>query len=127
TVVNSTLSGDLFDVQGGAISNGGRLSVLNSIFHGGFGGFILNGGTAVVNNSTFTENRFEEGPGGAIWNAAGSMIIRNSTFSENLAIHGGAIYNEASMTILNSTASDNAAGLGGGLFNTETGTLTITG
>jgi predicted outer membrane repeat protein len=82
---------------------------------GGEGGAILNVGTAIVWQSTFTANSAGgDDSGGAIRNN-GSMSILNSTFSGNTAFDdGGAIHSDGPITISNVTLVGNVAGFGGG-------------
>src|SRR5207248_4375278 len=80
-------------------------------FGTGFGGGLLNEGTATVLASTFTANTSTGGgggygTGGGVANFGPSMTIRNSTFSHNLAIDGlsgfatgGAVDNETGGTM----------------------------
>jgi hypothetical protein len=98
------------------------------------GGAIANGGTLTVVNTTFTGNAASAASlgGGAIYNG-GSLTIINSTFSANTSVtSGGAIFNDGgTVTIINSTitnniadSDNNAIGTGGGIFN-NTGTTTL--
>ncbi len=85
---------------GGAISNRGNLSIVDSTLHGNVGTFgggaVFNVGTLEVVNSTLFDNEsFDEwGVGGAIYNNAGTLMLVNATLTGNRANYGGAIYNE---------------------------------
>jgi hypothetical protein len=124
-------TGRASDGQGGAIWNGGVLTVSgctlsnnragdpysdwrdnNAVF---YGGAIYNAGTLTVSGSTLSNNTagdyFNSGPGASICN-------------------GGAIYNAGTLTVSGSTLSNNTAGNfygetgdGGAIYNT--GTLTV--
>ena len=93
---------------------------------GGNGGGVLNAGTLIVTNSTFTAN--QAGSGGAISNAsggAGTVTITGSTFSGNTATNGGAIYNSGNaVTITNSTFTGNSATAGGAILG-DGGLITL--
>jgi hypothetical protein len=81
-----------------------------------YGGAILNGAEALITNSTFTGNEFEEGIGGTIGNF-GTMVIRNCTIEESQAFRAGAIYNEGTLSVFATTISGSFAGIGGGVYN----------
>lgn len=84
-VSNGTTAG-----KGGAIQNGGQLSVRNSRFDGNTTGMSSSLG------------------GGAIFNDSGaSMMVEGSTFDHNDAMRGSAIFNSGDAEIHNSTFSDN--------------------
>lgn len=82
------------DSAGGAISNfsGGILNVFNSVFLNNFseldGGAISNGGTLTVDGTLFSNNFAESG--GGISNG-GDLTVSKSTFFENLANYGAGI------------------------------------
>jgi len=119
---------------GGAIANGGTLTVIDSIFSGdlsnsgGGGGAIDSGGTLAVNNCAFSGN--SAGTGGAI-EAYGAATITDSTFTGNTGVDGGgAIDNDGTTTVTNSTFSGNSASsssgdFGGGAIESYGGTLTV--
>jgi hypothetical protein len=125
----------------------------------GHGGAIWNGGVLTVSGCILTGNSVDANPtglinptfgfsGGAIYNA-GSLTVSNSTLSKNAAGDaywssygsagsGGAIFNAGTLTVNNSSLSDNAAfgssyvvyspnspGFGGAIDNF--GTLSMTG
>ena len=97
-------------------------------------GGILNRGSLLVTNSTFSGNNAGNfGTGGGIWNTArGMLTVQNSTFSENGAPEGteqaplgGGIYNDGRALVENSSFSGNDADHGGGIFNGAGGRLTL--
>ena len=134
------------DGQGGAIWNGGTLTVntcnlSNNSARGGLGGAIYNVGTLTVSNSTLDNNSvyYEDwdnlyyGDGGAIYNA-GTLTVSNSTLDGNTASvrgggDGGGIYTAsgATATITGSSLSGNWAFDGGGIFNAFKASATVTG
>ena len=73
----------------------------------------------VVNDSSFSSNRAEEGRGGALYFHEGSVTIANSTFSENTGVvAGGAIFGDhaSEFKIVDSVFSDNRTdGTGGAI------------
>jgi hypothetical protein len=91
--------------QGGAIVNTAYLTMSECLVSGnsvpksngggqeGGGGAIMNGGTLILNRTTFANN--EGTRGGAIYNSNGANLeMVNCTFSENrVTYQGGAIYN----------------------------------
>jgi hypothetical protein len=127
--------------NGGAIFNGGTLTITactiadNLSSGGAFGGGAIynNGGspgaTLTITNSTISGNSTLGGiGGGGILDGGGRVTITNSTISGNSSgnTSGGGIYTLGAMTITNSTVSGNSAGnsTGGGIYTF--GTLTLT-
>jgi predicted outer membrane repeat protein/VCBS repeat-containing protein len=116
---------------GGAISNDGKLTILDCRFDNNSasnsGGAIYGGGLGAVTtirNTTFTDNTASSG--GAIQNHR-LMTIENSTFSANRggtvgSGQGGAIDNNdgGDLTLTNCTLSGNAATFGGAISNFQT-------
>ncbi|AOT71978.1 stalk domain-containing protein [Geosporobacter ferrireducens] len=106
---------------GGAILNGGTLTVYDSAFAGNtaenWGGAIYNDeGTLTVDGSTFTGNS-SGFLGGAIQNDFGILTVHGSSFTNNDAEYGGAIYensHESILTVQDSTFTGNAAEVEGG-------------
>jgi hypothetical protein len=111
----------------------------------GQGGAIWNGGTLTVNACNLSNNSAIStvGLGGAIYNA-GTLTVINSVLDNNTVYgydfdhpyggNGGAIYNTGTLTVNNSTLDNNIAqygawggGYGGGIFNAYKATATITG
>lgn len=123
TIVDSTIRNNSAKV-GGAICNGGSLTIIRSTFNDNTalevrgGGAIFNYGTLHVANSTFSGNTAAGGFGGAIHNGelvglVGGAQIDNSTISGNSAAlggsPGGAIYNKPGQPIYvqNTIIADN--------------------
>jgi len=103
---NQTGAGSPFN-RGGAISTGGFVSNYD----------------VVIRNSTFVNNKSLINSGGALSFNGGSLLVENSTFSNNTAgtgggaIAGGGYMNAGGMTIRNTTISGNKSfSSGGGLF-----------
>ena len=131
TIINSIISDNEFDYNGGGISNSGMLTILDSILDNNgtikqdyYGGGIYNFGALVISDTIFSNNFTIRG-GGAIYNA-GSLVVTNSTFSGNTAFsalpesefgRGGAIYAyKEPIVVSNSTFFGNSAQDGGGIF-----------
>ena len=107
-------------IYGGAISNFGDLTILNSYFYGnaigatldimGYGGSIYNKGKLFLNNSRFIDSRGDAySCGGAIYND-GDMIINNTIIAYSHCWEeskGSAIFNNANLTLLNSIIENN--------------------
>jgi predicted outer membrane repeat protein len=131
TVQNLTIANSKSaSLAGGAIYNGGTLTVTNSTFSGNsaiVGGGIYNGGgTLTVTNSTFSGNSADNG-GGINNNSGGTLTVTNSTFSGNSSPFGGGIYTGGGkLTVTNSTFSGNSSPFGGGIYNNGTVTVTNT-
>jgi len=139
TVISSTLSGNSGS-QGGAINNGGALTVTTSaLAHNStatIGGAIANTytGALTVISSTVADNTANN-DGGAIDNV-GRADMRASTLARNGVSSdggggGGAIRNDrgATLTVTNSTLTGNHApaanGMGGAILD-QGGALTVT-
>src|SRR5262249_38775563 len=128
------------------IINGNGDAAFGSLHAGdGQGGAIWNGGTLTVNacnlsnNSAINRNLRLRG---AIYNA-GILTLNNTTLNNNSVSRanwdhkyvgdGGAIYNAGTLTVSNSPLDDNTAGqpgdagYGGGIFNAYRASATITG
>ncbi|WP_455780248.1 autotransporter domain-containing protein [Desulfovibrio piger] len=82
--------------QGGAITNGGEMTITGSTFdnnNANFGGAIWNEGTLTVNGGGFEDNTAKSAAG-AIYNADGAKLtVDGVSFKENTAKFGGAINN----------------------------------
>ena len=142
TITGVVLRDNVASANGGAISAGGPVTIIDSVVSGnagrGGGGISANtlnivdstfsdnvasanGGalrtsTLTVDGSTFVDNR-ATGVGGAMFIRDGSTEITNSTLSGNEAATGGALYlfgGFGGLTISNSTVTDNAATSAGG-------------
>jgi hypothetical protein len=117
------------DGHGGAIWNGGVLTICDCAFSNNFvdqegvndeGGAIYNAGTLAITDSVFSNNQAGitfTGAGGAIANA-GNLTVSNSMLMNNAARWaGGAIYNPGSLSVSGGAISGNSAIQGGGIFN----------
>ncbi|MDX2077136.1 MAG: hypothetical protein SFZ02_11940 [bacterium] len=109
-------------LQNGNASTGGAIfidtsttvSISNSTFINNavsvsVGGAIVNNGSLIISNSTFTGNTAVTWGGGIYSNIATTTTITNSTFTDNSAEFGGAIDNFGNLTITQSTLADNIA------------------
>jgi len=118
TVTNSTLTGNVAAVNGGAFNNqpGGTLTVINDTFFGnqsnGLGGAISNLETVSIFDSTFAGNH---GAGGsAIATGTSTVTLDNSVFADNVSSAtpgaiSGAGFTEASNNVFyNNTANGTA-------------------
>ena len=121
-------------VFAGGIQNTGTLTLRTVMVWGNQpvtpeGPGLLNFGTAVIINSTFSEN---SGQTGAIHNAGTATII-NSTISRNRSLMGGGIYNTGALTVTSSIINNNFTSndlvafpeQGPGIFNAPSGTVTL--
>jgi hypothetical protein len=138
TILNSTLSGNSADEDGGGISSGtfkspGGVTVINSTISGnstssGGGGIAIQYGGLTLVNSTLSGNSAGD-EGGGIANYTGRVQVANSTLSGNSAASGGGIYNVAGQfggTIEISNTILKAGALGENIFNNG-GTVTSGG
>ena len=125
--------------QGGAITNGGEMTITGSTFEGNqagkIGGAIFNSGTLTINGGGFEDNTAKSAAG-AIYNAADAKLtVDGVTFANNSSAIAGAINNrDGDVTITDSTFTGNDAGksMGGAIRNdsgdtTNEGAITITG
>jgi CSLREA domain-containing protein len=116
--------------QGGAISNGGTLTVSNVIFNQDVaisaGGAIYNTGTLIVSGSSFSNNQtIGASSGGAIWNS-GILTVYNSVFSDNSSGQAGSIANTGTLTVSDSVFSGNYGAVNGGAILNSSGSNTAT-
>lgn len=136
TILDSTIRNNSAKV-GGAICNGGSLTIIRSTFEENTalttrgGGAVFNYGTLHVANSTFSDNTATGGVGGAIHDGelvggTGGAQLDNDTISGNSAAlggsPGGAIYNQVGLPIYvqNTIIADNVPqNCGGAAFETE--------
>ena len=107
-------------IYGGAISNFGDLTILNSYFINNtalstnglfsYGGSVYNKGKLSIYNTTFSKSKsVDYGYGAAIANA-GEIIMENSIISGSVALKecmGSAIYNTGDFILLNSIIENN--------------------
>ncbi|MEP7706718.1 choice-of-anchor Q domain-containing protein [Paraglaciecola sp. 25GB23A] len=136
TINSLTITGGKGEV-GGAIDNGGNLTLLNSILHDNSadfgGGAIFNVGELKVVNSTFHNNSSfgYYGVGGAIYNNAGKLTIVNSTLAGNQAFTGGAIFNELGqpwfISLENTVVAGNSADVGPDIYTSPESTVIVLG
>lgn len=138
TLTGCTLSGntasDVGGSGGGIFSTLGVLSLTNTVLsgnsaHNAGGGIYLDGGTATITGSTFSNNVIVDlGNGGGIASGGGAAVtVTATTFSGNTATaNGGALVSGggSSLTLSNSTISGNSAPVAGGILSG--GPLTIT-
>jgi hypothetical protein len=127
TLINTTIS-DNSALVGGAICNGGMLTIKNSTFSGNVarqreGGAIANYGTLIITNNTFSGNTARSSKigsraggilNGGLFQSSGTLVINNSTFSGNVASEGeaGGIFNVEGSTVVlqNSIVANNTGG-----------------
>ena len=115
---------------GGAVYNGGTLTLINCAFSGSiasFGGAVYSDGSLAIALCSFSDNGVgDDGGGGAVYNDNdGSMSAFSSSFSGNGAFYAGGLYNGGGMFLANCTIDGGSAfadeagnsGLGGGLYN----------
>jgi predicted outer membrane repeat protein len=140
TLSNLTIKNGVGYSGGGGVDNSGTLTVSKSNFYTNTalsGGAILNTGTAIISNTTFSGNSpyffGHSASCGAIDNRS-TMTITASTFSNNYANNnttsGGAICNGGTLTIASTTFSTNSSlgnngGYGGAIYH-YAGTLSVT-
>ncbi len=107
------------------VYSSGDLKIKNSLFssndssssNGNGAALILNGGSATIENSSFTENK--AGQGAAIYqNNRDILSIANSSFSANESGYGGALNVVGGVTdIFDSRFTQNSAVRGGAIFS----------
>jgi hypothetical protein len=135
------------DGQGGAVWNGGNLTITGCVLQGNTadivsgssafplaGGAVYNAGTLKVINSTLSYNTAGDiytgsyGNGGAIDNA-GTLTVTGSTLSNNTATgYGGAVYNAGTLSVSGGAISNNSASSeGGGVYSGYKTTASFTG
>jgi hypothetical protein len=138
-------AGTAYDGQGGAVWNGGILTINNCILSGNSadvglgaspeyeGGAVYNAGTLKVTNSTLQDNSAGDpygpntGVGGAVFNT-GTFTVINSQVTGNVAENaGGAIFNSSTLVVSGGSISDNSAVVGGGIDNLHKSIATVTG
>ena len=128
TIKNLKITNCYTDDYGGAIDNGGNLTITNTTLNNNtawFGGAISNYAILTINNSTLNNNTADHG--GSISNTA-KLEINNSQFKYNIAEfgNGGAIENKATLTINNSTLNNNTATYtGGAIYNRDNANMTM--
>jgi predicted outer membrane repeat protein len=140
-VVDSGVTASIFGLTirdgtayaGGAISNGGTLTITDTTLSGNgrkasLGGGIYNFlGTLTVRHSKLLDN--SAATGGGIFSTGGTLSVTDSTFSGNRApgSGGGGISSGGTLTVTDSTFSHNSApNGGGGGIAVATGTVKVT-
>ncbi len=121
TITSMTLFGGLAE-SGGAISNGGTLTLDSVLFSGssakadsasGRGGAIYNTGKLTATSCTFTNNTAQGDSG-------------NDADGNGLPAYGGAIYNTGTLSLSSASFSNNVAAGGEGVFGSGTSVETQT-
>ncbi len=108
----------VFYVSSGVVVTLSHLDIINGYTALNGGGFV-NGGTAMVSNSSFSGNRANYSGGAIINFGTGTLTITDSTFTGNEADSGGGIINLGSLTISNSTFTGNSTSGCGGAIDTR--------
>ena len=107
-------------IYGGAISNFGDLTILNSKFFNNtalstsglfsYGGGVYNKGKLFISNTSFSKSKsIDFGYGAAIANE-GEVIMQDSIISDSISLHeckGSAIYNMGDFKLFNSIIQNN--------------------
>lgn len=138
SLVNSSVTGNIADVNGGGVLNGqlGRQGVLNltnstvSNNSAVDGGGIFNNDQSQVTiiDSKVTGNTASNDGGGIFNDIQATIDTTRSSISGNTAIFdGGGIYNNdlSNLTLNDSKVNGNTADQGGGIFNEEAATLNV--
>lgn len=130
-IVGSTFSDNTATQKGGAIYNGGDMTIdSGSVFTSNsaqYGGAIYTEGTMTVADATFDGNSATQN-GGAIYNRGGTLTVTNGTFQNNNTTEGdgGAIINALKGTIDNITGvftNNTASNRGGAIYNSNGSTI----
>lgn len=130
---NNFASGMFEPGAGGGIANHGQLNLYSSVLHRnsssageayqGSGGGLYNLGTAVIRDTTFSENGAsdddESGMGGGLYNKGNADVARSAFIGNRSSGSGAAISNHAVLKLSNSTLSgnDNIYAYYGGIFS----------
>lgn len=121
--IQNSGGGKAFPAGGGIMVGGDPLNklrinnskVINNTADDQGGGLTVYAGSVTIGNSTFADNKADNGA--AIWTGNATLAIDGSTFAGNQAEEiGGAIFNNASATIRNSTFYKNRTAPTGGLW-----------
>ena len=117
----------VFSVDPPAIVDMSGLTIRNGAPTGPWstGGGISNGGTLTLTDSIITGNTGANGGDGGISNS-GTLRLTNVSVSGNAGDNGGGIVNGGTLTATNVTIDGNTASQGGGLYNGYGGTATLT-
>jgi CSLREA domain-containing protein len=125
---------DNVSYAGAAISNGGQLTVINSVISNnrslqfGGGGIQTGTGTALtVTNSSIISNTAVNNGGGGIRNFGSAIIENSNILSNTTSSGGGGIDSSGTLKIYDSTLAGNTASDGGGgLVINNSGLATLT-
>ena len=114
-MINSTVSGNLADFEGGGINNyfGTTLTLTNSTVGNNSakdGGGIRNLDTLILINSTVSNNTAISTGGGIRNTGAASLSVTNSSLSGNTAVVGGGIQNIGQVELVNTIVANNPSG-----------------
>ena len=108
--------------NGGAIYNrkNATASISNSSFADNSattsGGAVYNGGELTIRNARFTNNEAQEN-GGAVYCSGQTTIVNSAIVKSKAQQSGGAVYlSSGGLTIVNATIAGNSATSGGGLY-----------
>jgi hypothetical protein len=107
---------------GAAVTNEGRLNVINSLFAGNTGAIFSEGSLEVI-NSTFSSNSCDFNCAAVRSSSPQTVTVTNSLFEHNGGNDGGGAISADSLTVTNSIFTDNNADLAGGAISA--GTLTV--
>jgi hypothetical protein len=125
-LVNGNHSSRIFDV--GAVTVTINSLVISNGYstNGNWGGAIQNGGTLTMSNCTLRGSSTDaNGLGGAIYNAA-TLTLMGCTLANNSAPFAGAIGNYASCSLVNCTFAGDSASFNGGAIDNVGGILGVT-
>lgn len=129
TFLNNEVSSSNQD--GGAIYNGGSLTLLNTLFEnnrtGSDGGAIdIERGSVTVSDSSFINNQSNDHGGAIDVDPNGSLTISNSNFSHNVAgTEGGAIYLQGDTNLNSVTFLNNTGNTGGAIYTSDSAILNM--
>ena len=128
-IIGLTFTNGYSDGVAGAISNAGKLSIVNSTIintnseRGAI--YCFDKSELTIQNSILTKNTAISGAAIENDNPNGNVKIINTTFTDNICEEGGAIYNIwGPMQVYNSTFINNTAQRGGAIYNNR-GTLKV--
>ncbi len=131
-IQNSTISNNYAFGPGGGIFAAGSLIVSNCRISGNYGyakggGIFIDGGDALIEDSTIAENSTNLYGGGIhLSSHSGSLTVNGSSFVGNSAVQGAGIYNDSRpVTLNNCTFTLNTAGVFGGAIYHYNNTLNV--
>ena len=120
TIINSRIVNNNAEGQGGGIFNGGNLELDGVILQNNRsrgGGALSNWGNVEAVRMSISDNRARLGGGGVLNTAVGNLNMDSVTIDNNSTMAGGGIRNFGHSTLVNSTISLNSALAGGGIEN----------